>query len=51
MVVSVTETTMITEQWRKRKASDRLLLWNVQNAMSGIIRLRRIVVMILAGWS
>ena len=51
MVVSVFETTMIEQQWQKRKASDRLLLWSVRFVMSGIIRRRRIAVMIPAGWS
>jgi hypothetical protein len=51
MIVPHAGTIMIDEPWRKRKASDRLSLWNVQNAMSGIIRRRKTVVMIPAGWS
>ena len=51
MVVSKLEATMFEEQWQKRKASDRLLLWNVRIAMSGIIRRKKTVVMIPAGWS
>ena len=51
MVVSDDGTTMVEYTWRKGKASDRLLLWSARIATRGTIRLKKIVVMIRAGWS
>jgi len=51
MAASLNEAAMVKYTWQKRRVSARLLLWNVRNARNGTIRLRKIAVMIRAGWS